>query len=298
MIRHDFGSIDEMVNAPFTRKDNEERCHQNLGGPGRWVKQNLWGSEREWFGGPQMEMVAKVAEGWPEGADRVLSNMEDLQMPTPISAKRRLVREEFGDELDIHAVYRGDFQHAWTSRKRRPVRGSQLVRLVTQSDINANVTAEHLFWRGAGFVKLADVLAAAGYSVEILGVTSSTHAQGYDLNTAQAVGEGCMFVTYVIKESRSPLDIVSLAGVVCNPSFDRMYAWRMLYQFAPGEVYRSGAAGSDTNHFFIQRANLGADGVPTFVSPYSMLSKQSAQEWASQCIAALDTSDHLVGVTY
>ena len=180
MIRRDFDSIAEMIQAPFTRTDNYERCAQQLGHPGAWGPAvGLAGHGTSWYGGTAAQAAERAERGWVEGADEALKRLANLSVPLPTSVKRKLVREDHGDELDIHAVYRGDLSHAWSSRKRRPVRGSMLVRLVSQSDVNAWVTAEQLFWRGAALIKMADILTAAGYSVEILGVTSSTSAQGY-----------------------------------------------------------------------------------------------------------------------
>jgi hypothetical protein len=248
---------------------------------GDWAERK---DSESWLNAPSAkEAAARVTHGWPEGARRVLSSLADLDVPVPVSVRRRIARADQGDELDIHAVNRGDLATAWTMRRRRHARGSFTVRLVAQANLLGKTTPDELFWRGAAIVKLADALTAAGYSVEIVGAISSNRVKGVD---------GDFLVTFPLKEAAAPLDVEALAGVLCNAGFHRLYGFRLYFALATRHHGEPGSASSDTSGRVLRQAALDADGVKTFTVPYAIGSKALAEAWIAASVATLDASHH------
>lgn len=296
-VRNHCNSLDEFCNVPFKRDVNKSLFHRTLKTlSGKWYDQSGCkvghryiglGSTRErhdWVGAdtPQ-EAADRVTKGWPEGARRVFEKLQDLEVPAPTSVRRRMVRADQGDELDIHSVYRGDLDHAWTSRKRKHTRTKLTVRIVAQTNLLADMSANELFWRGAAVVKLSDALTEAGYNVEIIGALASRKV---DRN------ENIDFLcTFPLKEASMPLDTEQLAGVICNAGFHRLFGFRAYGALADWN-YKTGLDGtgcaSDIEGRVIKKGALDADGVKTFVTPYEVTEKALAQAWISKCLQELE----------
>lgn len=273
-----FDSVHEFCTQPFKLPENQSACARGLGGTGGYWANN---SDSDWYGGTRSgnEAAARVTKGWPEGADRVMTNLESLEAPVPMKVQRRIVRGPAGDELDIHAVYRGDLEHAWTSRKRQNARGPFMVRIIAQTNLLSEFSGEQLFWRGAAAVKAIDMLSEAGYTVEAIGVLASDFVSGNDNDFVQ---------TFPLKEAGSPLDVAQLAGVVCNAGFHRLFGFRAYFAAVDRHHNGPGNARSEATGKLIDSLNLGADGIPTFRIPYQISSKEQAEGWLRNLVTELE----------
>jgi len=95
--------------------------------------------------------------------------------------KRKRIRCDQGDELDIHKVYQGQMDKAWSKTERIEVAQKfHLVTLMINYGGNCDIKAEDSLWRAAVAVRLATELEAAGKSVQILvgtvsNATSNSH---------------------------------------------------------------------------------------------------------------------------
>ena len=284
MIRADCDSVAAFCALAFTPASiavgNDDRCAELLGCPGSWLNRNR--NVQDWLGATTTgEAAERVTRGWPEGAAKVLANLRDLDVPIPMSVRRRLTRTDQGDELDIHAVNRGDLDHAWTARRRRRAHGRLTVRLIVQTNLLAEMSAAELFWRGAAAVKASDLLTAAGYAVEIVGALASEEVGGV---------EGDFIVTFSLKSAAAPLDVEALAGVICNAGFHRLFGFRAYFALAPKPHLKTGRAISDTTGRIIRAAALDVDGTRTFTVPYGVTSQAAAQRWITETIASLDAA--------
>lgn len=284
MIRHHYESLDEFCTAPSVNPVNDEVIRRTWGdGKGTWERMITDSGGERWFGATTVQEAAdRVRKGWPEGAARIYENLAALDVPAPVSVKRRLVRGAQGDELDIHSIYRGDLDHAWSSRRRKQTRSKLTVRIVAQTNMLSNVTADEMFWRGAAIVKLCDVLTEAGYGVEILGAVPCGKIYGVFQD---------FLCTYPIKHSSDPIDCDQVAGVVANAGFHRIYGFRMYAAVCAQKA--EDAAGyigvrSCTTGRVIENAKLGADGIQTFVAPYHITSKETAQAWLEKILLELN----------
>lgn len=178
-------------------------------------------ADTAWLGVPSVDALRKVlTKGWQAGAERI-DKIPLGELPEPTSIRRRRVRADQGDELDMQAVYRGDLSRAWSRTKRQSRASVRSVSIVIDLAGNCNVTSEQLFWRGASGLRLADELTKAGYSVAIYGAAGAANvsAEGYE-NVAQFVE---------IKAEDSPLDMDRLAALTGLSGFFRTSLFAGIY---------------------------------------------------------------------
>lgn len=201
-----------------------------------------------WYGlepGPGAVRDA-LAQGWPEGVRRINEALADLgdDIAPPQSVKRRRVRSDHGAEVDMSAYWRGRADIAWTDCRRTSTRAPQVVTIAAQISAPSKTDSRALFWRGAAVLKLADLLTAAGYHVRIDAVRNVT--DGYTNYP------GRLLQRVTVKEATAPLDVESLAAVLCLSGFFRMFLFAcmcsmvykvnksmgitQIYEPAPGEV--------------------------------------------------------------
>jgi hypothetical protein len=251
----------------------------------------------------------RAFKGWPEGAERVRSMMDEVDAPPPVSLRRKTQRADQGDELDIHEVYRGGLDRAWTRRRRQRSRARMSVRLVAQIGGHRHTTHEEMFWRGAAVLKLAELLEESSYRVEMVGVNQHL-IDGHDVSS---------YCSFVVKDAGAPLDVEQVAGVLCNAGFFRTYGFRDAYAICEHkladtvveqktEVVRvlgrtvlrpTGKTQRKTllarsyvmHRNVVKGGDLDADGTKTFSVPTSIGSKDAAVEWVNKCLAALEDGD-------
>lgn len=280
--RMHFDSVQEYCTVPYALPVNERQSRQfTQRADGGFIRQAL---KAGWYGpdSPSPETTVKrVLGGWKEGAEEVRKRMERVEVTPPVSIKRRVVRADQGDELDIHAVLRGQLDTAWQSRRRRQAFGPRIVRIVAQTNLLAQTSSEELFWRGAAVVKLADVLTEAGYAVEIVGAHAATTV---DMDRAN------WLLTFVLKHAQSPLDIESLAGVVCNAGFHRTFGFRAYEACTTKARSQKGGTGdySDSSGEIIERSDLKEGALRVFAVPYHMGNSYQARLWVQACCEALE----------
>jgi hypothetical protein len=170
----------------------------------------------EWYGVDGLPEVKRILrEGYPEGAALVDRLYERAQptLPRALDFRRKLVRSDQGDSLDIHAVNRGALDRAWSTVKRRAALGTGLIRIVVDICGNADMSAEQLKWRGLAALALSRAMTKAGYSVEIV----AGQAGGGGFNRRKEIG----VVTTTIKPRYANVDTATLASAVVMTGFFR-----------------------------------------------------------------------------
>lgn len=176
---------------------------------GHWERD----SDPSWLGVKSVnELRSVLTKGYPEGVKK-LEQITVGELPAPQDIRRRRVRSDQGDELDMQAVYRGDLSRAWSRTKRQSRASVRSVSIIIDLAGNASVTSSELFWRGAAGLRLADELTTAGYSVAIYGAAG---AKNY---TAEGSEDVCQLVE--IKAEDSPMDMDRLASLTCLAGFFR-----------------------------------------------------------------------------
>lgn len=152
-----------------------------------------------------------VMGGWSVGRGKVdtfLSQLETIEL-APRDMRRRIVRADMGDHLDIGAVYAGRFDTAWTTAKRKTTYGPQRIDICANMICSGGDDEKVLFWRGAAAVALADKLENAGYMVRII------------VGFGDVFGKtGNVSCRITVKEHGLPLDVATASAVII-PGFFR-----------------------------------------------------------------------------
>jgi hypothetical protein len=200
-------ALRSMIGYPWVYPANQREARSHL----------VQGDNPNWHGiaGGAAAVIAATENGYPEGEAKMRAFMGKLtaKLPRAQQIGRVKTRGPFGDELDIHAVNRGQLDRAWTTSKRTVKTGSNLIRLCIDICGNSGESAESLAWRGVAGLALADVLHKAGYSVEIVAVWGVAWAlKGDRRNVVNSV---------CIKPYRVRPDYGMLAALVCLPGFFR-----------------------------------------------------------------------------
>lgn len=181
-------------------------------------------TSKRWFGVeggiPAVEKL--VHDGWPEGLQRIQEAVQALAPKGVASIRRRRVRRDFGDDVDMQRVYSGDLGHAWSATERVLKRGlgRHVTTILINLGQNARATGEQMFWRGAAAVSLVNALEESGRRVRVVGFdTSQRLYAGEDSETVTVF-------TVTLKEAREPVDLENLAVATALSGFFRVYLFR------------------------------------------------------------------------
>lgn len=206
--------------------------------PNKTVRANVengasWTSPQDWYGVESLDAVkVALSQGWKEGADAIeeLYGKMAAALPRAIDVRRHRVRADQGEELDIHAVYRGDLSRAWSHTTRALRHGTSLVRVIVDVCDNSGVRAEQLRWRGVAALALTRILQRAGYSVEIVAAMAG-RGEATDAANDRAIQ------SVVVKPRHVVQDTNLLAAVVALPGFFRYYGFKAIIRAADVDGY-------------------------------------------------------------
>lgn len=181
--------------------------------------QSLQGRKRSgaWFGRGVYdikEAIAKCDQPWPDGANKALEYFSDIKVPRVTKRRRRPTRGDFGDEVDLQKLYKGETDTAWKTRKRQTMDvGRKNIHVVVQVNENCRTDADSLFWRGAAALALVKGYRGAGYNVQVSAIAVS---RGVYRRMPDPVAE---LVT--VKHYHDPLNVEMLASILCFAGFFR-----------------------------------------------------------------------------
>jgi hypothetical protein len=202
-----FNSIDELTNVV---------CHpKNIG--------NRYSTGKSWLGGDcetNADVYKLVEEGWPDGVEEILKLQAEMEIPEPVSRRRKIKRGWDGNDFDIHAVYSGNINKCWVKRTRQNKRGPQCVSVCVDIGANAGVSASRLFWRGASALVIVDELLKAGYKVEVIAFERC----GGVFKSGSAPSR--LTVEVVVKDFDAPLELNSLVASCALAGFYRVHTWK------------------------------------------------------------------------
>lgn len=316
-----FGSVLDFCRQPFTNPENEKlfNLEQNNGEFDDYtanphLREGM--TNEVWYGAKTAgEAMNHAIHGWPAGAERIRKMMDSIDAPPPVNVKRKLTRGDQGDELDIHAVYRGGLDQAWSRRRRHQARGRMSVRLVVHLGGSKHMQSEPMFWRGAAAVKATELLEEAGYRVELIAVDfhCSMDSGGFftDGDPKLEGQEINAYGSMIVKDSGQSLDIEQVAGVVCNAGFFRTFGFRSAYAMMEHTIRPTIINGMKTlkdgsrvvsKSRFISRCHVGMgnvtelgkladDGTLTIEVRKSIETHDSAERWVRETIAKVDQPD-------
>lgn len=240
--------------------------------------------DKSWLG---VESVPKLREvlskGWSEGVSK-LEKIALRDLASPASVRRRRIRSDQGDEVDMQAVWRGDLSRAWTRTRRQSRTGVRSITLVIDLGASCGTDADQLFWRGASALRLASELVSAGYNVAIYGCSPSRNsAYGKEVDVVQFVE---------IKGEDSPFDIDRLAALTALPGFFRTSLFAgIAWGCDQANATVCGTLGRHDNSL-IAKAIKHMPMIPqnAFIQK-DVLSKQDAEQWIESVIQQIESGN-------
>lgn len=134
-----------------------------------------------WVGTRTLDELDKyVDDGWVD-AEKQMNKMLESIAPPPaelrpeLNRRRRRVKRDFGNEVDIHAINQGRMDRAWDATVVQEIEtvGNKLVHINIMLGASAGVSFEDALWRGAAAMRIYDVLTRMGKSVAISGAYCS-----------------------------------------------------------------------------------------------------------------------------
>jgi len=126
--------------------------------------------------------------------------------------KRKVKYTDFGDEIDIHKVYRGEIGTAWRKTERVEIDSKlHLVTLLVDIGGHWGQDADDSLWRASVVVKIVRDLENAGKSVRVVVGTVSENVTRSNKMVATSI---------VVKEYNASLPLERLAAM-CNLGFRR-----------------------------------------------------------------------------
>lgn len=144
-----------------------------------WLKKRNLDREYGWFNGqyhhanevlPAMKEVAKPL--WEPAMNKqkmISAPINKVAAARVTKRRRKRIRGDYGNELDIHEVNQGRVDRAWTRTKfvDREVHESKHVTILVNASMSAMVKASSAEWRTAALLQIHDELVRMGKSVEV-----------------------------------------------------------------------------------------------------------------------------------
>lgn len=157
-----------------------------------------------------------LGELWQEGMDiydKVSQRLRDVELPRPVSIKRRGAwSEDGGDEIDLDRMRRGQAYWRTTHRDHRP--GPMSITIVSNVAANSSKSSMEMMWRGAASVVLTNILEDAGYRVELWAAGYSQEVWTDDKNNVHAT---------CLKRTTDPMDVGALINVLSGWCYRSIY---------------------------------------------------------------------------
>jgi hypothetical protein len=267
-----YDSINEVLELSRTPTEINKQVWQN-------TEEKNASNPSAWYGIPQHQEKVRelISLGWTDGAQKLEKRRDNVQgenLPEPVSMKRRRKWSDSGDVLDITRTYAGSME-AWQKCERMPTNTRRYVEILCNLSINSEIRAETIFYRGAAALILADMMTNAGYAVKI----AATVAVGNMFTQHRKIALDIM----TVKDYSAPLDIQSLASVLCLAGFFRL-AW---FQLATTHI-----DAIDSSLGSARRIEDVIDLEPHQVANIDSVNDQeTARQWIQDSIAKIQTAE-------
>jgi hypothetical protein len=241
-----YGALTDFIDAAKLAPRNSENLHltEMADEPGGM-------NGTDWAGAINTaDAVAQLTAPYADGA-AIISRIEkaagSIKLPPQMDTRRRRVRGDQGDELDIHAVWRGQSATAWARMGKRQVTSPPLVSIVINSIIQWYDAKTVISYRGAVGIVLCQLLEKFGYRVRLVvargGRTDSSSEERFSCRTT-------------IKDYGKPLDRETVACAT-HPAMQRILGIRWSWVHMEGEGTTSGnipgEAIKEANEIFISK---------------------------------------------
>lgn len=202
-----------------------------------------------WLGAKNLtQLLHEYENGWEAGVEQIKNIQIDVTTEQGESVKRRRIRAESGDNLDMFRVYRGDLDMAWERCQRKHKIGNRMLNLIVNVAANYSVTSDKLFYAGACAVRAVEELELAGYSVAVYGAVSIS---------SPSSGGGVVSGLYVykVKEHNESVDLNTLAIDLCRSGCFRYFGFQAIEVFC--DVFGKEVSSSYGRPMGINKEHLG-----------------------------------------
>lgn len=259
-------------------------AHCKLESNARIIKEYVFErfSGRTWYGlNNGKACIDALTDGYPEGETAIARMRESIKgkLPHAVGVGRTLTRGYQGDELDIHAVNRGDLGNAWTSRQRKVRRTLTNIRILVDIGGNAATNASSLAWRGVAAATLAEVMTKARYNTEIIAAWATWGSiDGWD---------GVNLNACVIKPFGASLNLSILAATVGLAGFFRTLGFAAIIR-AADEMGLN--ANSSLGHYSDAAESFPDDGkVMRIAVPGNISDAEMAKAWLKETVELIES---------
>ena len=242
----------------------------------------------EWTLGDDTDAPHRLADlgrwllaGWPRGVAMMREGLGHIELPQLSDVRRRGRWGDVGDVLSHDRLYSGNVDRCWRSTHRARAGAPPRLQIIVHATMNAGVSANEGFWRGAAATALADAAQAAGYAVAI---DTLQCAHGYTRSGANYI------VSTRAKDYDVPTNAATLAALTAHPSLLRVFTFALQDVIASDEVAHGmrGYAYEPPVEELAERGLLDAKSVLLIV-PQNCTSLQRAKAWIAEQAARLET---------
>ena len=194
--------------------------------------------EAHWSGAANTADAVAAMTSYYEAGDAIIKRVEkaalNITLPPKMDTRRRRVRGDQGDELDIHAVWRGQSDTAWSRMGKRQVTAPPMVSIVINSIIQYEQDKDVISYRGAVGVVLCQLLERFGYRVRLI------VARGGEAFTSGGPDEK-FSCRVIVKDYGKPLDRETVACAT-HPAMQRVIGvrWTWAHKHKRGTIGGSG----------------------------------------------------------
>ena len=273
LMRH-YASVSELreaVSAGMLIDNNEHNRNRHM----------QRGCSKSWHGIEGGAAAVKLAmiNGYQEG-EAMIKTFHDamaVKLPRAVGIARKRVRSDQGDELDIHAVNRGDLSRSWESCKRQLKTGNGALRLCIDIGGNAAQNATALAWRGVAGICLSEIMRKAGYNIEVVACCAVSDFLRH--------GKSNGVVSVTVKARNATTDIAQLAATVALTGFFRVYMFSALIKLAEDAGKE---ADSSLGHYLESSGVMpAAPSVTQLFVAGSVMNEASAIKWVKEALFLL-----------
>lgn len=182
--------------------------------------------EADWIGHPELRggwsaFRRIFNEPWKKGMG-LLAEMQrkirDLQLPTPVSRKRRRAFNETSGDVDVDRVMQGELA-CFSDPMRRDIQMPKIVRLMVPVGFHSGISAAEIAWTAVAIAAIVDLFEDSQRPVELMVAKANryTYERG-PINRFGFVG--------MVKNASDPLSVATLVNVM-SPWFYRTVGFGM-----------------------------------------------------------------------
>lgn len=180
------------------------------------------------------DAVTLHREGWTPGMDTIKSAIERIELPSIDLRRVRLTMDVAGGSVDMGRYMANDPE---CMRRIVMAPSKPVVRIAVNAGYAATVSASQVLANGAPIVALCDLLASAGFGVEI------------DAVTIKRAGSEPVGLAVNVKRANQPIDLGTFAFAIAHAAFNRRLVWGALEVQGRGQTWgrhftRGGGYGS------------------------------------------------------